>query len=317
MKIPLDMFESYLENKGLKERTVENYLYYFNKFTYLKFNQESVSKFLASKSNRNSIGRSFLVNFRKFLITNREELKIDQAYYNEIIEAELPLLTGRRKRVLVNPIPHEQIPLIEEALETEKLKVQLLLTYYGALRLGELLKIRMLSFDWNEWKKDMTKWGECRVYGKGDKEGIALIPPDLMKRIARFIRSHDFLDAYGYLFIKETEKKDVRNRSRIWQQKLREAGIKSGLTKLDNKGIPVPGTGVHPHRLRHSYAFHLLKDKKIDIRYIQEVLRHSSIQSTQIYTLINKEELKRKMEEIENDNKEDNNILGEDTDQTN
>ena len=99
----------------------------------------------------------------------------------------------------------------------------------------------------------------------------------------------------------ENEKQDVKNRARIWQQRLRNAGIKSGLTKLDAKKEPVEGTRVYPHRLRHSYAFHLLRDKKMDIRYIQEALRHSSIQSTQIYTLINKEELKRKMEEIEDD----------------
>ena len=122
MKIPIDLFENYLENKGLKERTIENYIYYFNKFTYDIFNQESTSKFLASSSNRNSIGRSFLVNFKRFLMTNRTELKIDQDYYNEIVETELPLLTGRCKQRLVNPIPHEQIPLLEKAFETEKLK---------------------------------------------------------------------------------------------------------------------------------------------------------------------------------------------------
>lgn len=301
MKIPIDLFENYLKNKGLKERTIENYIYYFNKFTHDRLNQESLSKFLSSQSNRNSIGRSFLVNLKRFLITNRTELKIDQDYYNEIIEAELPMLTGRRKQTLVNPIPHDQIQLLEKALETEKLKLQLLITYYGALRLGEMLKIKMLSFDWNQWKKNQEGWGECRVYGKGDKEGIALIPPDLMKRIARYIRSHDFLDAHGFLFIKESEKQDVRNRARIWQQRLKAAGIKSGLTKLDSKGEPVEGTRVYPHRLRHSYAFHLISDKKMDIRYVQEVLRHSSIQSTQIYTLINKEELKRKLKEVEDE----------------
>ncbi|KKL94988.1 hypothetical protein LCGC14_1859130 [marine sediment metagenome] len=299
MKIPIDLFENYLKNKGLKERTIENYIYYFNKFIHNRFNQESISKFLASPSNRNSIGRSFLVNLKKFLTMNRIELKIDQDYYNEIVEVELPSLTGRVKQTLVKPIPHGRIPLLEEALETEKLKLQLLITYYGALRLGEMLKIRILSFDWDEWKKDTSKWGECRVFGKGDKEGIALIPPDLMKRIARYIRSHDFLEVHGYLFIKESEKQDIKNRARIWQKNLRNAGIKSGITKLDNKREPVQGTRVYPHRLRHSYAFHLLKDKKIDIRYIQEVLRHTSIRSTQIYTLITKEELKRKMEEID------------------
>ena len=65
-----------------------------------------------------------------------------------------------------------------------------------------------------------------------------------------------------------------------------------------SNGKPVPGTRVYPHRLRHSYASHLLKDLKLNIRYVQEALRHSSIVSTQIYTYIDKEELKKKLEEI-------------------
>lgn len=301
MNVQVNRFEDWLKNKNLKERTIENYIYYFNKFViYDKFNQESIAKFLSMNSNRNSIARAFLVNFKKFLMRNRNELKINPDYYAEIIEAELPQWTGRAKRKLVNPIPHEQIFLLEQALENEKLRLMLLLSYYGALRLGELMKISVLSFNWGEWKKDMSKIGECRVYGKGSKEGIALIKPELMKRVAKYIRSSEFksTDINGYLFIENTGKTDTSNRSRVWQKKLNEAGIKAEITQLDGKGNPVSGTRVYPHRLRHSYASHLLKDLKLNIRYVQEYLRHSSIVSTQIYTYINKEELKKKLEEI-------------------
>ena len=53
MRIALDKFETWLRNKNLKERTVENYIYYFNKFTYESYDQETVSRFLSDKSNRN------------------------------------------------------------------------------------------------------------------------------------------------------------------------------------------------------------------------------------------------------------------------
>ena len=301
MNIRINKFEDWLRNKNLKERTIENYLYYFNKFIiYDKFNQESISKFLSIKANRNSVARAFLVNFKKFLMRNRNELKINPDYYTEIMEAELPQWTGRTKRKLVNPIPHEQIFLLEKALENEKYRLMLLLSYYGALRLGELMKINILSFNWSEWKKDPSKIGECKVYGKGGKEGIALIKPELMKRVARYIRSSEFkpTDIQGYLFIKNSDKIDTSNRSRVWQRKLSEAGIKAGITQLDSKGNAISGTKVYPHRLRHSYASHLLKDLKLNIRYVQEYLRHSSIVSTQIYTYINKEELKKKLEKI-------------------
>lgn len=298
MKIPLDKFENWLINKNLKERTVNEYLYYFNKFTFESFNQETVSRFLSQKANRNNIARSFLVNFQKFLMVNYAELGLSSESRLKIAEVELPKLTGREKTRIVKPIPHSQIPLLEAALPTEQLKIMALITYYGGLRLGELLKINMLSFNWEAWKKDTSKMGECRVYGKGDKEGIAILPAALMKRITLYIKSRKLASLDTKLFIRGNEDltaMQLKNKSRSWQTKLREAGIKAGITKLDEKGKPIKDTVVHPHRLRHSWGAHLLNDKDLDIREIKEVLRHSSIQSTQIYTQVNKEHLKKKL----------------------
>ena len=70
MRILLGDFESFLKNKNLKDRTIENYLYYFNKFNYDVYNQETVSRFMAEKSNRNSVARGFLLNLKKFLVMN-------------------------------------------------------------------------------------------------------------------------------------------------------------------------------------------------------------------------------------------------------
>lgn len=294
----MDLFEDWLRNKNLKERTIENYIYYFNKFTYDRFNQENISKFLSLKQNRNSVCRGFLVNFKRFLKVNSRELRIDSDYLEEINEVELPKLTGRTTVRLIRPIPHEQILSLEKYLDTESLKLQLLLSYYCGLRLGELLKITIMSFDWDGWKKDTSKMGECRVYGKGDKEGIALVPPLLMTRVARFCRTGHFPTLSSRLFITDKEQINLKNRSRIWQLKLRKAGIDSGVTKLDGEGRPIKDSVVHPHRLRHSYAHYLMNEKKMNIREVQELLRHASIQSTQIYTYIDKEKLKEKLVDL-------------------
>lgn len=295
MKIPLDKFEGWLINKNLKERTIENYIYYFNKFTFECFNQESVSRFLSDKTNRNSISRSFLINFQKFLTVNYKEFGISEDHKLSIMEVELPKLTGRVKQRLIKPIPHDQIRLLERFLDSEQLKLQLLLSYYCAFRLGELLKIKILSFDWEKWKEDTSKMGECRVYGKGDKEGIALIPSALMKRVTIYIKNKKFNSLDSYIFIRFNGKLNFKNKSRSWQMKLRDAGIRSGITKLDEKGKPIEETVVHPHRLRHSYASYLLNVKGMNLREVQEILRHASLQSTQIYTHINKDHLKEKL----------------------
>jgi len=295
MKVPLDKFEEWLVNKNLKERTVENYIYYFNKFTSEVFNQESVSKYLSLKSNRNTVARSFLLNFQKFLLVNHEELKISMEVKSNIASVELPKLTGRSKVRIVNPIPHDQIFLLEKNLEGERYKLQLMLSYFCGLRLGELFKITIISFDWDKWKKDISQMGECRVFGKGDKEGIAIVPSDIMQRIAKYIHNNDWSSPNAYIFQDQDKEYNFRNLARIWQLRLSEAGVKAGISKLDGEGKVIRGTSVHPHRLRHSYGTHLLLVVGIDLREVQELLRHSSIQSTEIYTHISKEKLKGKL----------------------
>lgn len=297
MNIPIIKFEEWLRNKNLKERTIENYIYYFNKFTFESFNQETTSRFLSDKSNRNGIARSFLVNFQKFLRVNYQELGISLESRLKITEVELPNITGRKKVRLINPIPHEHIALLEKHLESEQFKLQLLLSYYCALRLGELLKITILSFNWEGWKKNTLKMGECRVYGKGDREGIALVPPFIMKRVALFIKSQKYRSLNERLFIKGDFEVNLKNKAKTWQNRLKDAGIKAGITKLDAQNKIINGTGVHPHRLRHSYASYLLNEKGLNLREVQEILRHASIQNTQIYTHINKEHLKEKLSE--------------------
>ncbi|KKM18912.1 hypothetical protein LCGC14_1660940 [marine sediment metagenome] len=296
MNIPLDTFEQWLVNKNLKERTIENYLYYFNKFNGSNYDQDGVALFLSKKGNRNTNSRGFLVNFKRFLLTNYQALQISPELKVRISEVELPKLTGRKKMRIVKPIPRDQIPLLEAVLRTEEDKIKLQISYQCGLRLGELLKIRVIDFNWETWKLDPSKMGECRVYGKGDKEGIALLPRDLMIRVARFIKSKNFPSINSHLFIKKPlHEINLKNVARTWQNKLNQAGIDSGLTKLDQFDKPIPETVVHPHRLRHSLATDLINEKGLDIREVQEVLRHSSIMSTQIYTHINKDHLKKRL----------------------
>ncbi len=298
MNINIDKFESWLRNKNLKERTIEEYLYYFNKFLDNVLNQETVSRFLANKSHRNVVARSFLVNLRKFILVNYVELgfTIDQRL--EASEVELPKITGREKKREIIPLKLEEIMLLEKHLETEKLKLQLLCSYYGALRVGEMLKIKVISFKWEDWKKDMSKMGECKVLGKGDKEGIAFFPKELMVRVAKYIKSQKDLDINSTIFIKNyTNHRSIKSGATIWQKKLREAGIKAKIIKFDGDGKIIPETSIHPHSLRHAYASYLVNEKGMDIRKVQIFLRHSSITSTEIYVHIDREKLKEELAE--------------------
>lgn len=300
MKISIDKFESYLTNKGLKERSIENYLYYFNKFTDEVFNQETVSRFLSLKANRNTVAKGFLLNFKKFLLVNRKELNIEHLK-NDILEIDFPQITGKRKKRIPRRLSKEQILKIESAFPDEKEKLELLLTYYGGLRLGGLLKIKILSFDWEEWKKDISKIGHARVLEKGDKEGIVRFPSKLMKRVAAYIHACGFSSPDTYLFIKPTkENQKIKNLGKTWQNKLAQAGIAAGITQIGSNGKVIPGTGVHPHLLRHSFASNLLDQVK-DMNKVKVALRHSDISSTQIYTHVDEEQLDKDMSEFYSD----------------
>jgi len=295
MKIPLDKFVSWLMNKNLKPRTVQNYTYYFNKFTFDSFDQETVSRFLSLPENRNTVARSFLLNFQKFLLVNFEEFQINPEVKIKIATVELPKLTGKAKTRIIHPVTQEQIEQLEGVLESESDKLKLLLSYYCGLRLGELLKIKILSFNWDVWKKDTSKMGECRVLGKGDKEGIALVPSMIMKRIAVFVRSQNYEGVGSCIFVSPGKRYNFQSMAKDWQNKLSEAGTKIGIVQRTPEGKIIKETAMHPHRLRHSYATHLLNVVHLDIREVQELLRHSDISSTQIYTHVDKQQLKDKL----------------------
>jgi integrase len=296
MRIPIDKFESWLINKGLTNRTIENYIYYFNKYVYDSFTQETVSSFLSKKGNRNTVAKGFLINFKKFLLVHYKELGLENIKA-DIASVEFPKITGRKKQRVPRWLPKDDIPKLEKCLGSEKLKLQLLLTYYCGLRLGGLLKIKIISFDWNEWKKDISKRGRLKVLEKGNKEGIALVPPKLMTRVSNFIHSSNFAAVDCFLFITPTkEKQPLKNLGKTWQNKLAQAGIDAGITQIGANGKPIRETRVYPHLLRHSFASHLLNVVGMNLREVQEMLRHSDISSTQIYAHVDQEKKEEKLQ---------------------
>ncbi|MDR2025207.1 MAG: tyrosine-type recombinase/integrase [Hungatella sp.] len=113
--------------------------------------------------------------------------------------------------------------------------------------------------------------GEIRIWGKGAKERVVTITnPDVLK-IIREYRSTFIIqnDSTEYLFIN-------RKGNRLSEQSVRI---------IINKYAKKANIGKHltPHMFRHSFAT-LLLEEDVDIRYIQQILGHSSITTTQIYT---------------------------------
>ncbi len=144
-----------------------------------------------------------------------------------------------------------------------KLIIQLL--YSSGLRVSEIVNLKPVDLNFDE----NTGWVRG---GKGGKDRMIILSKKLSKKLEKFIKKN--LD-WDYVFSR-TKPLTTRNIQKIIQKTTQRAGI--------NKQ-------VHPHTLRHSFATHLL-DQGVDLRKIQELLGHSSIATTQIYTHISHEQLK-------------------------
>lgn len=141
------------------------------------------------------------------------------------------------------------------------------LFYSSGLRVSELCGILLQSINLDE--------GYVRVFGKGSKERIAPIGSAAIKAV------NDYLSAGRPHFVKAktgselflSQQGKAISRKMVWVM-IKQAALKVGIKKT-----------IKPHLLRHSFATHLLEGGA-DLRVIQEMLGHSDISTTQIYTSV-------------------------------
>lgn len=141
------------------------------------------------------------------------------------------------------------------------------LIYASGMRVGEVAKLRTDNID--------LESGEVLVQGKGDRERIVLIGSHAISSIKKYLETRPAEDKT--LFLGRT---GSRLTSRSMERMIRKYALKAGLAKR-----------VTPHTLRHSFATHLLNGGA-DLKIVQELLGHSSLSTTQIYTHLTKEKLK-------------------------
>lgn len=147
--------------------------------------------------------------------------------------------------------------------------------YSCGLRVSELTELRMSDLYFEE--------GFVKVTGKGEKERLVPIGEVAKKRIRYYFeqqRNHMDIDSEyaDYLFLNRRGKKLTRVMIFTIIRRLAE---KIGLTKI-----------ISPHTFRHSFATHLIEGGA-DLRAVQDMLGHESIQTTEIYTHLDKNFLRQ------------------------
>lgn len=256
----LKKFQKIMDNKkinNISKKDIQNYLNELNK------NQSS-----------RSISRniSTLKSFYKYLKINKK------ITINPMDQINNP----KTKKALPKVLSEEEVnKLLDIQLKTNfdyRNKAMLELMYSSGLRVSELINLNLNDIDLDN---DTVK-----IFGKGSKERIIPLNDYAKEALKEYITVHrKELFKHGennYLFLNNHGNKMTRQGFfKILQKLAREKNIKTELS---------------PHTLRHSFATHLLK-YGADLRSIQELLGHSDISSTQIYTHITNEKLEKNYKE--------------------
>ncbi len=299
-----DVITSYLEyceiEKNLSQNTLRMYHFYLTDFvawlsSYLKkesvvlgdISDEVVKKYrldlnrrISSKSQmefKRSTQKTFLVALRAFL----KYLVVEEQL--EIMSPE-QIILGKADDRVPKVLNDEQMKKLFDGQDLSKRsgirdRAILETLYSTGLRVSELVKL-------NRDDVNLTS-GEFTVIGKGRKARTVYLSPTARNWIKKYLSLRR--DTFKPLFVrysgKHMESDDFEGESLRLTVRSVQRMIKKYVT---NAGISVDAT---PHTLRHTYATGLLKEGA-DLRSVQELLGHSNVSTTQIYTHITNRQLK-------------------------
>ena len=224
-----------------------------------------VKDFLAS----GKTPREFLLSYTIKSKSTMRSVYFALKFFNENVlntkfKEKLPL--ARKSLKLPHVLSKEEISKMIESTNNMKHKLVIMFLYYAGLRLDEARNLKWQDIDFDREIIHLKT-------AKGDKERVVFLHKKLI----------DLLRMYG---IKEEDlifvsQREGKYNKRTIQQIIKSASKKAGIKK-----------GVTPHTLRHSFATHLL-ESGADIRYIQQLLGHKDLKTTQIYTHVANKDIKK------------------------
>lgn len=276
MKIE-DAFENFLQHckfeKTLTNITIENYKEDFSIFLRYYPNKKEVSDLTKDDLNDFSYDQALnglsptTIARRISTIKNFYSFLEGENIVKGIISDEI--IIPKKEHHLPQVLSEEEVNALLKApdLSTEKgIKEYAILDilYSCGLRVSEAVNLQINQINEQE--------GIINILGKGKKERIVPIRKEALKALKRYIREvrneHLVIDKKIVFLDKKGKKMSRQAIYNIVKENAKKAEIKKE---------------IHPHTLRHSFATHLL-DNGADLRVVQELLGHTKIGTTQIYT---------------------------------
>lgn len=256
--------ETELKLRGFSPRTIKEYISYndsFEKFTGGKdsanVTEDDVKAFLASLMERgySPASLALVVASLKF-------------FYHDLLKKHVldDIKTPKKEKKVPVVLTKDEVKRLISAAGSKKSALILKMLYSSGLRLSECVNLKVNDLEIDE------KMGWVRK-GKGSKDRLFILSESLIKDLGPYLKKH----SSEWLFPGLEGKLSPRAIQKTVSNAAKAAGIKKK---------------VSPHTLRHSFATHLL-ESGVDIRKIQELLGHSDLSTTQIYTKVSAEELKK------------------------
>ena len=268
--------KEFLKIKSYSNHTILSYERDINEF-FIFLNRKKITL----NQINSSLGSQWLISLRKKGLSNRSiHRKISSVrnffrYLQKNKHLEQNIFEGIRV-----PKIEEKLPKILSLEDVDKLlsfqpkskydfrdKAFLELLYSSGLRVSEAVNVTMKSFEAN--------FSFLKVLGKGRKERLVPVGDFAIKAINDWLNNRGLVEDQNILFTNKYGKKIT---VRAMQQRLEKISLSLGMQS------------IHPHMLRHSFATHMLESSG-DLRSIQEMLGHSSLSTTQIYTKLNFQQL--------------------------
>lgn len=228
---------------------LEDYFSFFNKDP-SNYNEEKIKEYLLQKQDKDNSSQTINLHLNAIKFFYREILKIYQ---------KIDLKFAKTSQRLPIVLSREEINRIIESIRNKKHQLMISLAYGAGLRVGEVVNMRVRDVLLEELVL-------CVRQGKGKKDRMTVFSEKLKPELY-FLTA----DRSGNEYLFESNrggKLTERSAQKIFDNALSATGIKKSATF---------------HSLRHSFATHLLENG-VDVRYVQELLGHANIRTTQIYT---------------------------------
>lgn len=252
--------------EGYSSRTIKMYLIYSREILYsINKPVESVDKrdmvaYLASKKEKGCENNTLALIHAAAEYMFKKYLKI-----NILEEIKIP----KKGKSLPKILSKDEIRELFKATKFGRNRLMLQFMYGSGCRVSEVVKLKVSDINFKE------KTAVIRS-GKGNKDRLIILSKDWLKDLKKYL-----------------EKKKIKT-EQVFSKKNGKQISTDTVQRIVRKSATIAGIQKHvtPHCLRHSYATHLL-EAGTNIRYIQSLLGHSNLNTTQIYTSVANDQLKK------------------------